>query len=204
MFKKLKSFAKINLYLRVGKKIKSSRLHNIQSLVCLINLFDEITIKTNKNKKDNIKFYGKFSKHIFKKDTVTNSISILKQKGIIDKNINYNILIKKNIPVFSGLGGGSSNAAFLIKNLVNKEKLNNTNISLFSRKIGSDIKLFFKTTQIFQKNISQISNIKSKLKLYFIIIYPFLKSSTKEIYSKFKPTKGIKKIRFIKMLQKKK
>ena len=193
MFKKLKSFAKINLYLRVGKKIKSSRLHNIQSLVCLINLFDEITIKTNKNKKDNIKFYGKFSKHIFKKDTVTNSISILKQKGIIDKNINYNILIKKNIPVFSGLGGGSSNAAFLIKNLVNKEKLNNTNISLFSRKIGSDIKLFFKTTQIFQKNISQISNIKSKLKLYFIIIYPFLKSSTKEIYSKFKPTKGIKK-----------
>ena len=100
MFKKLKSFAKINLYLRVGKKIKSSRLHNIQSLVCLINLFDEITIKTNKNKKDNIKFYGKFSKHIFKKDTVTNSISILKQKGIIDKNINYNILIKKKHSCF--------------------------------------------------------------------------------------------------------
>ena len=39
--KKFKSFAKINLFLNVGKKFNKTGLHNIQSLVCLINLFDE-------------------------------------------------------------------------------------------------------------------------------------------------------------------
>ena len=38
-------------------------------------------------------------------------------------NTKYNILVKKKIPVFSGLGGGSSNAAFLLKNLIRKKKL---------------------------------------------------------------------------------
>ena len=40
--KKFKSFAKINLFLNVGKKFNKTGLHNIQSLVCLINLFDGI------------------------------------------------------------------------------------------------------------------------------------------------------------------
>ena len=42
--KKFKSFAKINLFLNVGKKFNKTGLHYIQSLVCLINLFDEIKI----------------------------------------------------------------------------------------------------------------------------------------------------------------
>ena len=40
----LKSFAKINLSLTVNKKL-SNGLHNIQTMFCLINLFDEIHIK---------------------------------------------------------------------------------------------------------------------------------------------------------------
>ena len=42
--KKFKSFAKINLFLNVGKKINKTGLHNIQSLVCLINLFDSMSL----------------------------------------------------------------------------------------------------------------------------------------------------------------
>ena len=47
----LKSPAKINLFLRVGKKIKNKKLHNIQSLICLTNLNDEIQISKVKKKK---------------------------------------------------------------------------------------------------------------------------------------------------------
>ena len=49
---KIKSFAKINLFLNVGKKINKTNLHDIQSLVCLVNLSDEIKIQKSKNKKD--------------------------------------------------------------------------------------------------------------------------------------------------------
>ena len=50
--KKFKSFAKINLFLNIGNKVNNSGLHNIQSLVFLINLFDEINIKKNKSRTD--------------------------------------------------------------------------------------------------------------------------------------------------------
>ena len=41
----LRSYCKLNLFLEVGKKETKTKLHNIQSLVYIINLFDEIKIK---------------------------------------------------------------------------------------------------------------------------------------------------------------
>ena len=41
----LRSYCKLNLFLDIGKKEKKTNLHNIQSLVHIINLFDEIRIK---------------------------------------------------------------------------------------------------------------------------------------------------------------
>ena len=190
--KKFKSFAKINLFLNIGKKINNTGLHNIQSLVFLINLFDEIKIKKNKSKIDKIKFYGKFCNKVNKINTITKSLYILRKRGFIDKNFKYDIKIKKQIPVFSGLGGGSSNAAYLIKNLVEKKKLTEKNKSFFSKYIGSDLKLFFYSNQIFQKKLYKITNLKSKIKLYFILVYPFLKCSTKEIYSNIRNLNNFK------------
>ena len=64
---------------------------------------------------------------------------------------------------------------------------------LFSRNLGSDLRLFFETKQIFQKKLDQIIKLRARLKLYFIIVYPFFKASTKEIYSSFKFAKSLKK-----------
>jgi len=189
----LKSYCKINLFLNVGKKNKKRKLHNIQSLVCLINLHDKIGISRVKSQKDKIKFSGKFSSDVKKKDnSVNRCLSLLRTKGMIKKNHNYNILIKKNIPVFSGFGGGSSNAATLIKYFIKERKLLEKNELYFSRKLGSDLRLFFGSKQIFQKNLNQIIDLKRKLKFYFILVYPFLKSSTKDVYSKVKVYKNLK------------
>ena len=190
--KNFKSFAKINLFLNIGKKVNNTGLHNIQSLVFLINLFDEIKIKKNKSKTDKVKFYGKFSNKVNKNNTVTKSLYILRKKGFINQNCKYDIKIKKQIPVFSGFGGGSSNAAYLIKNLVEKEKLTEKNKSFFSKQIGSDLKLFFYSNQIFQKELYKITNLKNKINLYFILVYPFLRCSTKEIYSNIRNLNNFK------------
>ena len=63
----LKSFSKINLSLRINRRLNSG-LHDIQSYFCLINLFDQIKITKSKGEKDIIKFKGKFSKFIKKND----------------------------------------------------------------------------------------------------------------------------------------
>ena len=59
----LKSHAKINLSLHVNKKLKSG-LHNIQSSYCLIDLSDEISIKTNNKLKDIILFKGPYANNL--------------------------------------------------------------------------------------------------------------------------------------------
>ena len=77
----LKSPAKINLFLKVGNKIKNRKYHNIQSLIFLTDLYDEILLsKTNKNI-DEIKFTGRFKRGIKKNDnSIIKSISLLKKK----------------------------------------------------------------------------------------------------------------------------
>ncbi len=69
-FQKIKSFAKINLALNVLGKL--SKMHKIESLVAFIDLNDLIYIKKINLDKHQIKFYGKFSYGIKKKNTISN------------------------------------------------------------------------------------------------------------------------------------
>ena len=59
----IKSYSKINLFLRVLKK-NNKGLHDIQSSVMLLNLYDKIILKNTKKSKDDIKFIGQFKKNI--------------------------------------------------------------------------------------------------------------------------------------------
>ncbi|MBO6482257.1 MAG: hypothetical protein HVK29_00935 [Pelagibacteraceae bacterium] len=105
----LKSYCKINLFLSVGRKLKRYKLHNIQSLIFFINLYDQIQIKKINSSKDNIKFFGKFSNYVNKKNnSITKSLSLLRTRGFINEKDKFKIIVKKNVPVFSGFGGGQA------------------------------------------------------------------------------------------------
>ena len=115
----LKSYAKINLTLTINNKLRSG-LHNIQSIYCLINLHDKIFLKKNKNKYfDQVSFTGPFSKDISKSNnSVKKVLNAMRKNKII--NDYYSVKVNKQIPVFAGLGGGTSNAATLFKHLIKK------------------------------------------------------------------------------------
>ena len=55
----IKSYAKINLSLKVNSKFKNG-LHDIQSFFCLIDLSDKIKIKKIKKKKIKLSLLGHF------------------------------------------------------------------------------------------------------------------------------------------------
>jgi 4-diphosphocytidyl-2-C-methyl-D-erythritol kinase len=178
----LKSFSKINLSLSVNKKLKKKGLHDIQSYFCLINLYDQIKIKKIKGQKDKVKFQGKFSKLIKKKNSITNILTILREKNLISNY--YSVLVNKKIPVFAGLGGGTSNAVYLVKYLT-RGKISKDLLRILDKKLGSDLKLFF-YEQGFLESLKKINNFRRKYKLYFLLIYPNIKCSTHYIYSKVK------------------
>ena len=119
----IKSYAKINLNLNIVSKRKINNLHQIESLVALIDLADEIKISEIRSKKHKVIFRGKYSKGIPKFNTITHLLALLEKEKIIKKK--YRILVKKNIPQKSGMGGGSMNAAsilsFFLKKILTKK-----------------------------------------------------------------------------------
>lgn len=194
----LKSFSKINLSLNINSKLKNG-LHDIQSYYCLINLFDKIKIRKIDKKKDKVVFFGPFVKHIKKSNnSITNLLKLLRKLELISGYYSVNVI--KNIPVFSGLGGGTSNAASVLKFLL-KGKVSKNILEKVEKLIGSDLRLFFHK-QGFLQNLRTIKTIK-KQKLFFLLSRPNIICSTKKIYSKVKKYSKKKKFKFQKMNNKK-
>jgi 4-diphosphocytidyl-2-C-methyl-D-erythritol kinase len=185
---KIKSYCKINLSLRVLKKLNSG-YHNIISLITFCDLHDVISISKIRNLKDKINFSGKFKKGINEKsNTITEVLNLLRNKKLLE-NQAFKINIKKNIPHGSGLGGGSSNAADLLNyfNLKMKLKLNKNKIKKLASQIGSDVPVNLERKNTFLTGKKdKILRFSQKFKLNLLIVYPNLICSTKKIYQKNK------------------
>jgi 4-diphosphocytidyl-2-C-methyl-D-erythritol kinase len=180
----IKSYSKINLFLKVLKK-NNKGLHDIQSSIMLLDLHDQISLKKINKNKDSIEFSGHFKKNINKNtNTISKSLILLRKHNLIDEK-RYKITVCKKIPVFAGLGGGTSNAVFLIKHFL-KNKISGKILKIFEEEIGSDFRLFF-LNHSFQKSLKKIIKFKKKYTFYFVLVYPNINSSTKEVYS------GVKK-----------
>jgi len=150
----------------------------------LLDLHDQIILKKINKNKDSIKFIGRFKKNINKNiNTISKSLFLLRKHNLIDEK-KYKIIVNKQIPVFAGLGGGTSNAVFLIKHLL-KNKVNDKLIKICEEGIGSDFRLFF-LNHSFQKSLKKILKFKKKYTFYFVLVYPNINSSTKEVYSRVK------------------
>ena len=149
----LKSFAKVNLTLSVTKKLENG-FHDIQSIYCLINLFDKISIKKIKKKRrDKIIFYGPFSRHVGRRNnSISRGLQLLRKYKIISSY--YLIKINKKIPVFAGFGGGSSNVATVLKYLI-KKKIKKKILDKIYDQLDTDLRLFF-TIKATKKILKQL------------------------------------------------
>ena len=170
-----KIFFENQFNIKSSKKIKNG-MHQVETNSSLINIFDEI--KIIKAKKDEVIFEGEFKKKISSKKTIVDTLQILRKLGIL--KYFYKIIVKKNIPVFAGLGGGTSNSAFLVKHFV-KNKINEKLINIFEKKIGSDFRLFLNNCS-FQKKLGKVLKTKNNFSSYILIVFPNIDCKTKKIY----------------------
>ena len=182
-YSKIKSYAKINLVLNIIGK--TSSLHKIESIIAFVDLHDVILIKSIKSKKHNISFSGNFSKNISKKNTVSNLLEILEKKKLLH-NKKFKIKIHKKIPSQAGLGGGSMNAASILKYFIKKKiiKINQKKIIEISKLVGSDVILGINSKNSILSSSNKIRYFEKCKKFYTLIVKPSFGCSTKEIYSK--------------------
>jgi len=136
---KAKSFAKINLFLKIeGYK---NGYHQLNSRFMKVkNLYDEIEFQEG-----TFNIIGDFDCAV-RENTIFKAYHklITTFPEIRGYFIGKKIVVKKNIPAMAGLGGGSSNAATFLK-MVNKDSGLNLSLDELAKigaEIGSDVPFF--------------------------------------------------------------
>ena len=179
---KLKSNAKININLNITGKSVSKKIHFIESLVVFIDLSDLINIQKTNYKSHKVIFKGRFYKGVTKKNTVLKLLNLLDKKKLLGKK-KYKIVIKKNIPQKSGMGGGSMNAATILSFFLKKGLLNLKQAKICAKKISSDVILGLTNKSKILHSNGNVKEIKRKIKYTVLLIKPFYGCSTKEIFA---------------------
>ena len=177
----LKAYAKINLFLHVLKKKRNS-FHGLESLVCFVNLFDEI--KVIEDSKFSIEITGPFKSYLNNKENIIKK-TVFGLSSLIGIKPNFKIILNKNIPTSAGLGGGSADSAAIIRGII-KNKLKKKTIYKFAKIIGSDVPVCLYNKNAFFKGYGEILSKAPKLPNFSIIlINPIIELSTKKVFLEY-------------------
>jgi 4-diphosphocytidyl-2-C-methyl-D-erythritol kinase len=174
--------AKINLGLNVVSK-RPDGFHNIESCFLPIGLVDvleiEVSDRETKIEISGIDIPGKIDENL-----------CIKGWELIHKNYDIppvNIKLKKVIPIGAGLGGGSSDAAFMLKllNTIFKIGISDNELVEFATQLGSDCAFFVKNLPAIAKSKGEdLKLVTVSLGGYkLVLINPGLHISTAEAYS---------------------
>ena len=180
---KLTSPAKINLFLEVFNR-RDDGYHNLESLMSFCDFGDKICI--SESTELTYKYDGDFGSELNIKDNIIHK-TVLKVEKIIKEKININIKLTKIIPISSGMGGGSSNAATLLKFLIDKYsiKLKKLELEKLLISLGADVPFCFYGRTAMVRGIGEKINFVKTIPNYFVIlINPRVHISTKKIFSK--------------------
>jgi 4-diphosphocytidyl-2-C-methyl-D-erythritol kinase len=191
----IKSYAKLNLYLRVLGKLRNN-YHSIITVFERINLFDEVALQSRRDNQIRISCNNPAVPK-GKSNLTYRAAHLLRKELDIDKGVNIGII--KRIPVASGLGGGSSNAAAVLIGLNRLWKLNLTQHKLvkYAKAIGADVPFFLNNTSfaIGRQRGDSITKLRINNKFWHIVVVPKLKIPTQRVYRHFNRLFGLRSLR---------
>ena len=181
--------AKINLGLNITEK-RPDGYHNLETIFYPIPLEDALEVNVWNEET------GKFRLHQSGLEIAGEAESnlVVKTYKLLDDEFNLppvDIHLFKHIPSGAGLGGGSADAAFMLKLLNGKFTLGLTDEALeeYATRLGADCAFFIKNEPTYAEGIGNIfSPISLSLKGYRIrLVKPDIFVSTRDAFSKIKP-----------------
>ncbi len=184
-----KACCKINIGLNVVSK-RPDGYHNLETVFYPIPLYDEIDIKSSSLSKDSISLEGHELEGAPNDNLVLRSVRTLRTEGYDIPNVH--ITLHKNIPSGAGLGGGSSDAAAVMKCLNNALNLNisTTEMERMLSSLGADCPFFVHSCPMYAEGIGNIfTPVQLDLKgWHLLLVKPDEHISTKEAYSAIRPS----------------
>lgn len=181
--------AKINLGLHIVEK-RPDGYHNLETVFYPINLQDALEVtKLEGEGEYTLKVSGVPIEGEPENNLVVKAYRLLK-KDFPDMEP-VNIHMYKHIPTGAGLGGGSADAAFMIRLLNEKFNLNlNTEkMEKYATELGADCAFFIQNKPVFATGIGNIFEpINLSLKGYYIVLVkPDIFVSTRDAFANILP-----------------
>jgi len=195
--------AKINLTLEVLKK-RADGFHDIRSIVQTVSFYDKLKITASPH----MEIKCNLPEWSLNKSLVNKAINLLRNSAA--GNQGATIEIEKHIPLSSGLGGDSSDAAAVLRglNLLWNLKLSQRDLLGYGAQLGSDVSLFlYGGTMLMEGKGEIIRPLKPMPHMSVILLLPPVKrpeNKTQQMYAQVSArqyTSGKNTQDFINMLE---
>ena len=179
--------AKINLGLQVVSK-KPDGYHNIETIFYPIPFCDALEIVLSESNEKTFTQTGILVDGSLDDNLVMKAFRLLEKDFDLPKSAIY---LRKQIPFGAGLGGGSADAAFMLKLLndfadlgLSVEELEN-----YAGQLGADCPFFIRNSPVFAEGVGNIfTPLDFSLRDYYLVlIKPDIHISTKEAYNEINP-----------------
>ena len=164
--------AKINLALVVGPK-RPDGLHEVATLLQRVDLADTISLETA----------PKLTVQGFEEDTLVSDalVAVAAAAGVEPR---WRARIEKRIPVASGLGGGSSDAAttLLALNELWACRLSLDELASLALPLGADVPVFIQGSSAWAEGVGERLTPVRLAPAWYVILYPGVGMSTREVF----------------------
>jgi len=175
--------AKVNLYLKVLNR-RNDGYHEIETIFEKISLFDEIDIEVSRS--GTRITCDDPSIPVASGSLMARAVRLFKEKS--KTNDHFQIKLKKNIPTGGGLGGGSSDAAAVLRGLnkITGERLSKAELCDIAPELGSDVSFFVNDVSFAcgKGRGDIITELRVREKIWHVLVTPPFEILTKDIYSK--------------------
>lgn len=181
--------AKINIGLHVTRK-RADGYHDIETVFYPVTGFNDVleVIENKDGAEDTLNETGLTTDTSMDDNLVIKALKLMRRMHPIPP---LKIHLHKNIPSGAGLGGGSSDAAFMLRLLNDQFRLNipPTELEEKAATLGADCAFFIRDTPTLAKGIgNEFSPVNISLSgLWLIVIVPPVSLSTPEAYKNISP-----------------
>ena len=182
-----RAYAKINLALLVKEK-RPDGFHNIETVFHRIDLFDEITFEAA----DDIVVHSSDAAAPSDERNICHKAATLLQERLGARR-GVRISIQKNIPVGAGLGGGSSDAATVLRELPKfwGHSVDDATLHQPALQLGSDVPYFLHRGTALGRGRGEILEyFDLDIPFTILLCYPGVHVSTAWAYQQVKPSVG--------------
>lgn len=178
--------AKINLFLHVTGR-RADGYHLLQSIFCPITLGDQVqlSITENEGPENRIERAGDLTHIPEQKDLTVKACNAFYLEAKLPRSFDIFIEVRKSTPEQAGLGGGSSNAATVLRLLQQHHgnPVSTARLADIALSLGADVPFFLQDNSAFIEGIGEKITPISSISGHLIVYKPPLSCPTPKIFS---------------------